>query len=195
MILEGNQRGGAKKLALHLLNERDNDHVELHERKGFVGDNLVSALNEIHAVSRGTQVKHFFLSLNPLKGEQISTESFVAAIKRIEKNLELTGQPRAIVFREKKGRRHCHAVWSRIDTEAMKAINLSFYKRKLRDVSCDLYLEHGWTKPKGFIRSEDRDPNNFTLAQWNKPNVQEKTLNELRIFCVIVGRQVIIRPV
>ncbi len=47
-------------------------------------------------------------------------------------------------FREKEGRRHAHVVWSRIDTENMKAINLPFYKTKLRDLPRELFVEHGW---------------------------------------------------
>ena len=169
MILEGNQRGGAKNLAQHLLKE-ENDHVEVHELRGFISDNLTSALNETYAVSRGTWAKQFLfsLSLNPPKSENVSTKNFKAAIECVEKKLGLTGQPRAIVFHEKEGRRHCHTVWSRIDTDAMKAIPLSFTKRKLMDISRDLYLKHGWTMPKGFIRGSERDPNNFTLAQWQQ---------------------------
>ena len=53
----------------------------------------------------------------------------------IEKKLGLENQPRAIVFHEKDGRRHAHVVWSRIDSEKMRAINLPHYKTKLRDVS------------------------------------------------------------
>ena len=66
MILHGNQRGGAKDLALHLL-KTENEHVEVHELRGFVSDNLVSALNEVYAVSRGTKARQFLfsLSLNP----------------------------------------------------------------------------------------------------------------------------------
>ena len=136
MILHGNQRGGAKNLALHLLKD-ENEQVEVHELRGFVSGNLVSALNEIHAVSRGTKAKQFLfsLSLNPPPSEKVPTAVFEDAIERIEQKLGLTDQPRAIVFHEKQGRRHCHAVWSRIDTAAMKAIPLSFSKRKLMDVS------------------------------------------------------------
>ena len=47
MILEGSQRGNAAKLARHLMNTRDNDHVELHELRGFVSDEqLLDALLE-----------------------------------------------------------------------------------------------------------------------------------------------------
>ena len=40
MILHGNQRGGARDLALHLLKD-ENEHVEVHELRGFVSDNLI----------------------------------------------------------------------------------------------------------------------------------------------------------
>ena len=105
----------------------------MHELRGFVSDDLVSALNEVHAVSRGTKAKQFLfsLSLNPPPKENVSTQSFEAAIARVEAKLGLESQPRAVVFHEKEGRRHCHAVWSRIDTQAMKAIPLSFSKLKL----------------------------------------------------------------
>ena len=35
MILKGSQRGGALKLAVHLLRLDENDHVEVHELRGF----------------------------------------------------------------------------------------------------------------------------------------------------------------
>jgi|GEM_PF-5438686 len=38
MILKGNQRSSARQLAVHLLNERDNEHVEVHEIRGFASD-------------------------------------------------------------------------------------------------------------------------------------------------------------
>lgn len=169
MILHGNQRGGAKNLALHLL-KTENEHVDVHELRGFVSDDLVAALNEIHAVSRGTRARQFLysLSLNPPPSENVSTQVFRDTIERVEQKLGLTGQPRAIVFHEKKGRRHCHAVWSRIDAQAMKAIPLPHTKRKLMDISRALYLEHGWKMPRGMMASEERDLRNFTLAQWQQ---------------------------
>ena len=126
MILVGNQRGGAKDLALHLL-KQENEHVELHELRGFASENLVSALNESYAISRGTRCQQFLfsLSLNPPPQENVATQDFEQAIDKVEERLGLSGQPRAVVFHEKEGRRHAHAVWSRIDADAMKAIPLS----------------------------------------------------------------------
>jgi len=80
----------------------------------------------------------------------------------------LQNQPRAVVFYEKHGRRHAHAVWSRIDAEEMKAVQLSFSKNKLQEVARELYIEHGWTMPRGFADKSLSDPRNFTLAEWQQ---------------------------
>lgn len=181
MILVGNQRGGAKNLALHLLKD-ENDHVSVHELRGFASDNLTGALNESYAISRGTRCTQFLfsLSLNPPPHERVRTEDFEAAIERAEAELGLGGQPRAIVFHEKEGRRHAHAVWSRIDVEEMKAIQLSFTKRKLTELSRELYIEHQWKMPRGLMRSEERDPRNFSLEEWQQAKRAERDPREVK---------------
>ncbi len=170
MILKGNERGHGKELAKHLLNARDNEHVELHDLRGFVSDDLYGAMRECEAVARGTRCKNhlFSLSLNPPENEDVPVEVFESAIDRIETQLGLTGQPRAIVFHEKEGRRHAHAVWSRINGQEMKAINLPHYKRKLNEIAHDLYHKHGWQLPEGFKDKRNRDPLAFTLAEWQQ---------------------------
>ena len=170
MILKGSQRGGAGQLTVHLLRADDNEHVEVHEIRGFVADDLSGALREAYAVSRGTRCKQFMfsLSLNPPQNESVPIEAFENALDRIEAKLGLEGQPRAIVFHEKEGRRHAHCVWSRIDVEAMKAVNLPHYKFRLRDVSRELYIEHGWKMPRGLVNSQERNPLNFTRAEWQQ---------------------------
>lgn len=107
----------------------------------------------VEAIASQTKCKkHLFsISLNPPEGAQVSREDFERAAAQIERKLELEEHARALVFHEKDGRRHAHAVWSRIDTEQMRAKNMSFYKQKLMDVSRDLYLEHGRDMPKGMI--------------------------------------------
>lgn len=170
MILKGNQRAGGSQLALHLLNVTDNEHVTVHEMRGFVSDDLHGAFNEAYAISSGTRCNQFLfsLSLNPPETEAVPIEAFEKAIARIEEKLGLVDQPRAIIFHEKEGRRHAHCVWSRINIDAMKAINLPHYKLKLRDVSRELYLEHQWKMPRGLANREECDPLNFTLAEWQQ---------------------------
>ena len=170
MILKGSQRAGAKQLATHLLKTEENEHVEIHELDGFVAEDLHGALQEIYAVSRGTRCRQFMfsVSLNPPEKESVPVEYFEKAIKDIENGLGLEGQPRAVIFHEKEGRRHCHTVWSRIDTDQMKAINLSYYKMKLRDISRQLYFQYGWDMPRGFIEKQERNPFNYSLAEWQQ---------------------------
>ena len=57
MILKGSQRSGAGQLAAHLLNDNDNDHVTVHELRGYMADDLYGALAETYAISRGTRCR------------------------------------------------------------------------------------------------------------------------------------------
>ncbi|HWH73026.1 MAG TPA: relaxase/mobilization nuclease domain-containing protein [Methylibium sp.] len=182
MILKGSQRGGSAQLARHLLKAEENEHVALHELRGFMAEDLTSALHEAYAVSRGTRAKQFLfsLSLNPPAQERVSIDEFEAAIEQVEQKLGLGGQPRAVVFHEKEGRRHAHVVWSRIDAQEMKAINLPHYKLKLRDVSRALYLEHGWRMPRGLADAREKDPRNFTRDEWEQAKRNQRDPRALK---------------
>lgn len=170
MILKASQRSGAKQLGLHLTKTEENEHVEIHEVSGFVDDTLMGAMKEAYALSLGTKCKQylFSVSLNPPIGEDVRIETFEHALSMIEERTGLTGQPRIVVFHEKEGRRHCHAVWSRIDAETMTAKPLPHFKLKLRDVAKQLYLENGWKLPDGFRDSKLRDPRSFDLEEWQR---------------------------
>ena len=176
MLLKGNERGYGAELARHLLNPRDNDHVTVHGIDGFVADDLFGAFAEAEAISGATQCQKylFSLSLNPPIGEEVSVAKFEAAVAQAEKRLGLTGQPRAIVFHEKNGRRHAHAVWSRIDGPELKAINLPHYKRKLNALSHELYLSHEWEVPRGFQDAAKRDPLNYSRQEAGQAKRNER---------------------
>ena len=175
MIIEGNQRGHAKQLANHLLNDRDNDHVTVHEITGFSSETVHGAFQEIQATSRATRCTQFLfsVSLNPPQDEIVTNETFEKALSNIEQKMGLEGQPRVVVFHEKEGRRHAHCVWSRIDAQSMTAINLPFYKKKLNEISKDIYLEQGWNMPKGFIDKQYTNPLNFTREEWQQAKRQD----------------------
>lgn len=114
-------------------------------------------------------------------------ELFEAAIAEIEARMGLSGQPRAFVFHEKEGpggyRRHAHCVWSRIDTSQMKAINLPHFKLKLREISRQLFLEHGWQMPPGLQNSDDHNRLNYSQAECQQAKRVKRDPRELkRIF-------------
>ncbi|NSY32276.1 relaxase [Pseudoalteromonas sp. JC28] len=170
MILKASQRSGAKQLALHLMNTEDNEHVTVHDLRGVISDDVVGAFKEMQAVAKATRCQKFLfsLSLNPPDNQQVSIKEFEEAIERIEQELNLNQQPRAIIFHEKQGRRHAHCVYSRIDGENMKAIKLPFYKQRLNGIAKELYLDYGWDLPKGFVSKKLTNPLNFTLAEWQQ---------------------------
>lgn len=170
MILKGNQRAGGAQMAKHLLNSGHNEHVKVHEVSGFIASDVLGALNEAYALSKGTKCKQFMyaLSLSPPEEEKVPVAVFENALERIEKKLGLEGQPRVVVFHEKEGRRHAHCVWSRIDTENMKAINISHPKLKLKDIAISLYKEHGWKMPEGFRDKSRKNPLNYSRAEWQQ---------------------------
>ncbi len=170
MIIQASERGGAKQLGLHITRTDDNEHVEVHQIKGFVSNDVIEALKEAYAVSKGTKCKNFLfsVSLNPPETENVPVSVFEDTINRIEQKNNLVDHPRVVVFHEKEGRRHAHAVWSRIDDETMTAKNLSHFKLKLRDISREVYMEQGWKMPKGLMNSQDKDPCNFNLAEWQQ---------------------------
>lgn len=170
MIIKASQRSFGQELAAHLLNERDNEVVEVHAIRGFMSDTLYGAFQEAENISRSTKCHQylFSVSLSPPKDAHVTTAQFEDAVSRLSDKLGLANQPHAIVFHEKDARRHCHVVYSRIDAEEMKAINLPFFKNKLMELSVDLYLENDWALPQGFVDRTKRNPLNFTLAEWQQ---------------------------
>jgi len=188
MIIKASQRSGGKQLGLHLLKTEENEHVEVHEVSGFLSQNLMGAMNEAYATARGTKCNKylFSVSLSPPQNESVQIEVFEKALADIEERLGLKGQPRAIVFHEKEGRRHCHAVWSRIDAEKMIAIKLPYFKTKLQEISKQLFLENGWGIPKGFLDKGLRDPRTFNLAEWQqakRTGINPKDIKEAAQSC------------
>lgn len=182
MILKGSQRGGARQLIIHLNNVDDNEHVELHEVRGFIGNTLEEALMESYAVSKGTNcAQHMFsLSLSPPRSEDVPVSVFEDTLERIEASIGLIGQPRVVVFHEKEGRRHAHCVWSRIDVETMTAVNLSFFKKKLKQISRELFIQQNWKMPKGLMNSKERNSNQFTLNEMHQSKRTKRDPNELK---------------
>lgn len=73
-----------------------------------------------------------------------------------------------IVFHEKGDNRdrHAHVVWSRIDVAEMKAIPMPFDRLRMKEVSRELFIEHGLDVPRGLINRAERSPLNFTLEEY-----------------------------
>lgn len=160
MIISGIQTGNTRWLARHLQNTVDNEQIELAEVSGTVAADIDGALAEMDALCAGTLAKEgvYAAFINP--PQPLTREQFMRAIALIEERLGLAGQPRIVLFHVKKGRHHCHVVWSRIDTLRMKAIHLSHDRQKLRKCAQLLAAEFGLTLPDGL--KNDRGAERFT---------------------------------
>jgi len=156
MIPKGNQRGGGRQLATHLLNAFDNERIELAEMRGAVAPDLHGAFAEWEAHSKATNARKYLysMSVNPdHRQRDFSREDYLDFINRAEKKLGLQNQPRAVVFHEKNGREHAHVVWSRIDTKKMAAVQMSHDRQKLRTVAQDYARDHGLELPDSMTRN------------------------------------------
>jgi hypothetical protein len=160
MIPKGNQRAGGQQLATHLLNSYDNDSVEIVDMRGAIAQDLHGAFAEWYAESKATKCIQYLysLSINPDHRQgPFNREHYDDFIRRTEDKLGLSGQPRAVVFHVKHGREHCHVVWSRIDTEKMKAVPLSHDRQKLRAVAQEYARDHNLTLPPGMQNDRGKD--------------------------------------
>src|SRR5258708_3587829 len=186
MILKGNQRGGGQQLAAHLQNSFDNERVEIADVRGSVAYDLSGAFAEWAAEARGTKCTKFLysLSLNPYQPNgRLTREQYVDLLERTERSLKLVGQPRAVVFHEKRDRdgvlrEHCHAVWSRIDTDKMRAVQMGHDRLKLRTVAQEFARDHGLALPDGMkpgnSKDSRRDRYNQRAAQENLGEKQQQ---------------------
>jgi hypothetical protein len=180
MIPKGNQRAGGVQLATHLLNAYDNDSVEVAEVRGAIAQDLHGAFAEWYAESKATLCRKYLysLSINPDHRQgPFTRDHYYDFIRRTEDRLGLLEQPRAVVFHVKHGREHCHVVWSRIDTDKMRAVQLSQDHQKLRAVAQEYARDHNLILPPGMRnnRGKDRFPDHAKTENLAEKQQEERT--------------------
>ena len=151
MVIKGNARAGARSLAEHVLRVDTNERVEVAEISGVIAEDVLGALREMEAVAVCTNTKKplYHASINVPIAEKLTDEQRQRAIERLEKTLDLTGQPRVVVVHEKLGREHCHIIWSRADIEHSRAIRMDHNFRTHELVSRALEREFGHARVQG----------------------------------------------
>jgi len=185
MILKGNQRAGGQQLAAHLMNSFDNERIEVAEVRGAVAQDLSGAFAEWAVEARATRCEKYIysLSLSPDQAQgRLTREQYLDLIARTERSLKLVGQPRAVVFHEKRDkdgtlRQHAHVVWSRILTEQTKAVQMAHDRLKLRTVARAFCRDHGLKLPDGLKKDGKADRFNQRAKQENlcEKQQQERT--------------------
>lgn len=146
MIIKATVRGNGGQLTAYLLNSPKNERAELVEMRGFVLDDLKSALAVEQAIAEGkTQCEKPFyhVAFRAAEGEQLTPEQWQHCADELEKAVGLEGHHRAAVMHEQNGEQHMHVVWSRIDPDTLEVAQLSFDHRKCQQVARELELELG----------------------------------------------------
>jgi Relaxase/Mobilisation nuclease domain len=160
VVIKGGARSGAAELAAHLQRLDTNERAVVQELRGVAAQDLDGALLEMEAVSLGSRSRrHFYhVSINTRADEVMTPGQWMKAVNRLEKELKLTDQPRAVVFHVKEGRAHVHVVWSRIDLDSMTAISDSHNYRRHELVSRELEREFGHVRVQGAHIERDGGP-------------------------------------
>jgi len=126
----------------------------------------------MEAVASGARsARHFYhASINTRADEVMTAEQWQQSVDRLERELHLTDQPRAVVAHVKEGRAHVHVVWSRIDLETLKAIPDSHNYRRHELVARELERAFGHAKVQGAHidragERPDRTPSHAEMQQ------------------------------
>jgi hypothetical protein len=149
MIFKGSSRADGDKLADYLLLPK-NEEVRLLGIRGLITDErtaegLKSALSDMDELGKMTRAKYslFHLAINPNDQDNLTQDDWKRTVAKAEKALGLEGQPRVVVSHLYKGKEHLHVVWSRVDVEQRKCIEMNFSKRKLVTAAREIELELG----------------------------------------------------
>jgi hypothetical protein len=157
MIFFGSQRGNGADLATHLTNAEDNEFVET-QVFGALADDLHGSFAEWEAQGKAmTNLENFFysLSFNPHPDHPLTSDMYDDAIRRAALALGLQDQPYATARHIKEMstgelREHMHVVWSRVDVQNSRGINISHDRLKLMQVARELAVDYGIELPPGY---------------------------------------------
>ena len=161
MIAFGSQRGNGADLAVHLTNAEDNEFVEL-STFGFLADDAHGAFSEAEAQAYAmTKLEKYLysLSINPDPRQPWTTEMYTDYINRAAQTLGLQDQPHVTAKHIKEGadgflREHMHVVWSRVDVQNSRGINISYDRLKLMQLAREFAQDHDLTLPDGYHHIE-----------------------------------------
>jgi hypothetical protein len=158
MIIKGSSRAGPRQLARHLQRTDTNERVEILQLDSPTG-NLNEALRDWQFISTGTRGSKglYHANIDPDARYTMTADQWKIAVDRLEKELGLDGQPRAVVMHEKHGRQHIHVVWQRTDIDTMTMVPDSYNYVAHERASLALENEFGHAHVPGKHAKRDRE--------------------------------------
>ena len=124
MIINGRSRRCVWWWSKHLQDESENERVRVVKVEGLASENIHDLLCEIEGQGLGTRCKNplWIAAINPGPKEYFSEQDRDRAREILEQERSYQGQPYFMVEHEKKGWKHWHVIYSRIDAEHMRAL-------------------------------------------------------------------------
>ena len=160
MIINGGPRAGGRGLARHLARTDTNEAVQVLDVHGTAANDLDGAFREMEAVASGTRCKKplYHANIDPPPGVMLTPDQWRRSVDLLGEKLGLSEQPCAVVRHVKHGREHVHVVWSRIDTDNMRAISDSNNYKIHEQVSAQLAKEFGLERVEGVHTGDKSKP-------------------------------------
>lgn len=196
MIIKGGSRANPSQLARHLLRRDQNELIFLLQCDSSPTGNLREAFADMQLLTAGTRGTKglYHAQISPDSRYTLSREQWERSADVLEEELGLKGQPRTLVFHQKKGRTHLHVVWARTDLESMTLRSDSRNYDAHERASQRLEIEFGHEPTPG--RHAKRDPTKerptaaFNHAAWQQfertqidPRDLKQSLTELYHHC------------
>lgn len=176
MIIKGGARAKPADLATHLQRTDTNERVMVLEVAWGSQDlnGAFSDWQDLVALTAQGEKGLYHANIDPHADYTMSGEQWAYAIQKLESELGLEGQPRAVVMHVKHGREHVHVVWGRtdLDTQTLRSDsnNYEAHERAARHLEQIFGHEIVPGPHSGRDKSLARD--SITHAEWQQ---QERT--------------------
>lgn len=169
--------GHAGQLADHLL-KRENDQVIIQEVRGSAAPTVRDTLQDMQRMTGLTKGNTglFHVAINPHvdKAGTMSPDQWQACLNAIEKEFELSDQPRILVQHVKEGRTHVHAVWQLTDVDSCTLKRVSHYKTRCQEIGRKLERDLNHELTNRNVSRNTFDRHEQQKAKRNGEKVQER---------------------
>lgn len=182
-------------MASYLLKKGDNDNVRLFEIRGTSNEHDLSrSLFEMSITSELTKTDKalFHVQICPAYGDdrRMTDDDWKRAADLMEIETGFTGQRRAIVLHDKKGKTHAHVVWERYDHDKgiMKSNKFSRFAQDRARMLMEKEFKHVRTPERNPHRPEMKD---YLSEMWHKTEDAYSFMNAIaeKGYIVAAGTQ------
>jgi Relaxase/Mobilisation nuclease domain len=172
MIIKGGSRAKPADLAAHLQRTDTNERVLVLEVAWGSQDlrQAFSDWQDLVAMTKQGELGLYHVNIDPHQDYTMSGEQWAYAIQKLEAELGLEGQPRAVVMHVKHGREHVHVVWGRtdLDTQTLRSDSNNYEAHERSARHLEQTFGHEIVPGPHTGRDKSLARNGFTHAEWQQ---------------------------